>query len=236
METIREGKVKIKIPKFKKVSSEAPVFYNPAMKFDRDLSVIILQQFQKEINKEISVADTFGASGIRGIRYFKEVKNVNKVFINDIDETAVKFIKKNVALNNIEAEVSQEEANIFLRKNRGKFDIIDIDPFGTPSPFIDSTLYSAKRDSLLCITATDTSALCGTYRTACIRKYNSVPLKTEYCHENAVRILMAFVAMNGAKYDKYIVPKFSHSTKHYVRLYLKVKKELKRQINVLTKT
>ena len=37
--TVNEGKVNIKIPDFNKVSSKAPVFYNPAMELNRDLSV-----------------------------------------------------------------------------------------------------------------------------------------------------------------------------------------------------
>ena len=55
--------------------------------------------------------------------------------------------------------------------------MVDIDPFGTPSPFIESAAISAKAGGMLCVTATDTSALCGTYKEPCIRKYNSMPLK-----------------------------------------------------------
>jgi tRNA (guanine26-N2/guanine27-N2)-dimethyltransferase len=117
---------------------------------------------------------------------------------------------------------------MFLRMKRGEFDVIDIDPFGTPSPFIDSAGYCARRNSLLCVTATDTSALCGTYQEPCIRKYNSKPYKSEYCHETGIRILAGFVALTLSKYAKFIEVKMSHSTEHYMRLYLEVKKGSKR--------
>jgi tRNA (guanine26-N2/guanine27-N2)-dimethyltransferase len=81
-----------------------------------------------------------------------------------------------------------------------------------------------KPGGMLCVTATDTSALCGTYKEPCIRKYGSMPLKTEYCHENALRILAGFISRTFAKYKKYVQVQFSHSTEHYLRLYLTIGK------------
>ena len=232
IEVINEGLVKIEFPEFDKVSSDAPVFYNPRMEFNRDISILALQAFQKELDKEVDICDVFGGSGIRGIRYKKEIDNIRNVAVNDISELANEFTKINAQENNIEIEednfeIHQKEANIFLRNNRGKFDIIDIDPFGTPSNFTDSVAYSIKKDALLCITATDTSALCGTYKTPCIRKYNAKPYKSEYCHENGIRILAGFVALTMAKYRKYIEIKMSHSSEHYMRIYMKIKKSSK---------
>ena len=225
IKTIEEGLTKIEFPEFDKVSSQAPVFYNPHMELNRDLSILALQVFQKEQDREIDICDLFGGSGIRGIRYKNEITGVGRVAINDISETANEFEHHNIRLNNLEdVEVHQHDASMFLRMNRGKFDVIDIDPFGTPSPFLDSAGYCARKDSLLCVTATDTSALCGTYPEPCIRKYNSKPYKSEYCHETGIRILAGFVALTLAKYKKYIEVKMSHSTEHYMRLYIEVKK------------
>ena len=225
IKTIEEGLTKIEFPEFDKVSSQAPVFYNPHMELNRDLSILALQVFQKEQDRDIDICDLFGGSGIRGIRYKNEIDGVGRVAINDISETANEFEHHNIELNNLEdVEVHQHDASMFLRMNRGKFDVIDIDPFGTPSPFLDSAGYCARKDSLLCVTATDTSALCGTYPEPCIRKYNAKPYKSEYCHETGIRILAGFVALTLAKYKKYIEVKMSHSTEHYMRLYIEVKK------------
>lgn len=225
IKTIEEGLTKIEFPEFDKVSSQAPVFYNPHMELNRDLSILALQVFQKEQDRDIDICDLFGGSGIRGIRYKNEIDGVARVAINDISETANEFEHHNIELNNLEdVEVHQHDASMFLRMNRGKFDVIDIDPFGTPSPFLDSAGYCARKDSLLCVTATDTSALCGTYPEPCIRKYNAKPYKSEYCHETGIRILAGFVALTLAKYKKYIEVRMSHSTEHYMRLYIEVKK------------
>jgi len=225
IKTIEEGLTKIEFPEFDKVSSDAPVFYNPNMELNRDLSILAIQVFQRQEQREINICDLFGGSGIRGIRYKNEIEGVGNVSINDISETANFYEKHNIELNNLEdIEVFQHDASMFLRMKRGEFDVIDIDPFGTPSPFLDSAGYCARRNSLLCVTATDTSALCGTYKEPCIRKYNAKPYKSEYCHETGIRILAGFVALTLAKYGKYIDVKLSHSTEHYMRLYLYVKK------------
>ena len=225
LKEIKEGLTIIKFPEFDKVSSSAPVFYNPKMEFNRDISILAIQAFQKELSQEINICDLFGGSGIRGIRYKMEIDSVQDVAINDISSLAGKFQKINIEENNLEdIDIFEEEANIMLRNHRGEFDIVDIDPFGTPSFFIDSAAYSIKKDSLLCVTATDTSALCGTYKQPCIRKYNSKPYKSEYCHETGIRILAGFVALTLAKYKKYMGIKLSHSSEHYMRLYINVKK------------
>ena len=222
---IEEGLTKIEFPEFEKVSSDAPVFYNPHMELNRDLSILAIQVFQKQEGRELNICDLFGGSGIRGIRYKNEIDGIGEVSINDISETANHYERHNIELNKLDdVNVYQHDASMFLRMKRGEFDVIDIDPFGTPSPFLDSAGYCARRNSLLCVTATDTSALCGTYPEPCIRKYNSKPYKSEYCHENGIRILAGFVALTLSKYGKYIEIKMSHSTEHYMRLYIEVKK------------
>jgi tRNA (guanine26-N2/guanine27-N2)-dimethyltransferase len=225
IETINEGKVIIRIPKFEKITAKAPVFYNPAMELNRDLSVAALTVFKSGVDHNISVCDAFGGTGIRGIRYAKEIDGVEKAVVNDLNPIAVEFAEENIKLNHLDhVTVCREDANMILRKCKGKFDVVDIDPFGTPSPYVESAAASLRAGGMICVTATDTSALCGTYTEPCIRKYGAVPLKTEYCHENGLRILAGFVARTFSKYKKYIEVKFSHSTEHYMRIYATIGK------------
>ncbi len=222
---IHEGKVKIRIPKFEKVSAKAPVFYNPAMELNRDLSVAAITAFREGLDHDLSVCDVFGGTGIRGIRYVKEIEGVENAVINDLNPLAVEFAEENITLNMLDrVYVCRDDANLILRKCKGKFDIVDIDPFGTPAPYIESAAANLRAGGMICVTATDTSALCGTYTEPCIRKYGAVPLKTEYCHENGLRILAGFVARTFSKYKKYIEVKFSHSTEHYMRIYATIGK------------
>ncbi len=84
LKTIEEGTTKIEFPEYEKVSSDAPVFYNPHMELNRDISILALQTYQKEHGKDINICDLFGGSGIRGIRYKNEINGVGDVSINDI--------------------------------------------------------------------------------------------------------------------------------------------------------
>jgi tRNA (guanine26-N2/guanine27-N2)-dimethyltransferase len=227
--TIHEGTVTIKVPEFEKVSAKAPVFYNPVMELNRDISVAALTVFSINHEKDINICDSFGGTGIRGIRYAKELNGVENVVITDLNPLAVQFAEENIKNNQLEnVRVFREDANIMLRKCKGKFDVVDIDPFGTPAPYVESAAAGLRAGGMLCVTATDTSSLCGTYTEPCIRKYGAKPLKTEYCHENGIRILAGFVARTFAKYKKYVDIRFSHSTEHYMRIYVTVGKGAKK--------
>jgi len=235
-ETVEEGKVKILVPKheaFVKLPSEyapskAPVFYNPVMELNRDISVLALQAHQKTLNREISVCEPLTGCGVRGIRFAAEVEGVQKVLINDISEKAFQLAKRNVQTNGLTERVTvKNEDAIFLLAHYGaprkRFDAIDVDPFGSPAPYIDSSIRALRNSGLLAMTATDMAPLCGVHPKACIRKYGGKPLRTEYCHELAVRLLAECLATAAAKYDVGIRVVFSHSTDHYVRIYATIK-------------
>lgn len=133
--TVTEGNVKIRIPVFDKVSAKAPVFYNPVMELNRDLSVIALQVFRNEQEEDLKICDAFSGSGIRGIRYALEIDGVENVVVNDLNPQAVKFAVENIQENNLNnVRVCREDANILLRKCKGKFNVVDIDPLELPPP------------------------------------------------------------------------------------------------------
>ena len=134
------------------------------MEMNRDISVAVINQYRKEVDHDISICDAFGGTGIRGARYSKEIHGVEKVVVGDVNPLAVEISKKNMQLNNISnVEVQKNDANILLQSNKGLFDVVDIDPFGTPAMFTQSTAANIRPGGLICISATDTSALCGTY-------------------------------------------------------------------------
>jgi tRNA (guanine26-N2/guanine27-N2)-dimethyltransferase len=74
----------------------------------------------------------------------------------------------------------------------------------------------------LALTATDLACLCGVHPKACARKYGGKPLRTEYCHELAVRLLVGCTAALAARHDIGIRVVFCHSTAHYVRVYAEI--------------
>lgn len=63
------------------------------------------------------------------------------------------------------------------------FHVIDLDPYGSAAPFIDTAVRTVADGGLICVTCTDLAVLCASYPESCYAKYSSVPLKGEICHE-----------------------------------------------------
>lgn len=234
-EKVSEGKVKVVVPKlraFKKLPcdfapSKAPVFYNPIMELNRDISVLAFQAYQKLVNREISICDPLTGTGIRGVRFAAEIRGAKKVVVSDINERSFKLAQHNVHLNGLQDRVAIKhmDANCLLSCHGAphrRFDIVDIDPFGSPVPYMDSAVRALRNNGLLATTATDLAPLCGVHSKACMRKYGGKPLRTEYCHELAVRLLAGYIAKVAAKQDIGLRIAFSHSSDHYIRIYTQI--------------
>ena len=125
----------------------------------------------------------------------------------------------------------------FLKQSDGSvhkqssFDIIDLDPYGSPTIFADSALQAVRDGGLLCVTATDLSTLVGNCPDNCYAKYRSMPLKlAPYGHEMAIRILLSYLDSVASKYGRYIVPLMSVHMDFYIRVFIRVyssKREVK---------
>jgi tRNA (guanine26-N2/guanine27-N2)-dimethyltransferase len=215
-----EGKAVVEASHQKIVTRDMGVFYNPQMKLNRDLSVLLLKATKK---RKMRIADPLAASGIRSIRFLKELPSqIERIFINDASPSAVRNIKKNMKANKLgksnKAQVSQQEASKFLLNNK-PFDYVDIDPFGTPTPFMDAAVKSLRKGSILAVTATDTAALCGSAPKACLRKYWATPLRNYFMHETGLRILIRRAQLIGASQQKALIPLFSYAWQHYMRVF-----------------
>ena len=73
------------------------------------------------------------------------------------------------------------------------YDAVDLDPYGSPTQLLDSAVQAVAEGGLLLVTATDMAVLCGNNGEACWGKYGSYPLHRPYCHEMALRILLAAI-------------------------------------------
>ncbi len=229
---LREGSIEFKVPDNLTITKKDEVFYNPKMKTGRDIAICVINAFLELYHKDnhVVIGEALAGSGVRGLRYAKEINKDVMVYLNDINPKAYKQILENAKLNNItNIEVFNEDANLFLSKHFRFFNVVDLDPFGSPVPYIDSALRALKpKNALLCLTATDTAALCGRAKKACLRKYLAYPLLSKDCHEMALRLLVGYVLRTAAKYELYLKPILCHATDHYVRVYLKTDRGAKK--------
>ncbi len=236
-----EGGIHITVPSSSgQVTSDMPAFYNPAMSSNRDIATVAARAFSERQGRILNACDFLAATGIRGLRYLG-LDEVDEVYMNDIRKTAYEVILGNLERNfdirdldhgdrkttckvgKKKVFITREGARVFLARNKHTFDILDVDPFGSPSQFLDPSIRSAKHRSMLCITATDTATLCGRYPRTCRRRYGCHPLKTSYKHENGIRILAGYTVRRAASMEKAAIPILSHATAHYYRIYFEIR-------------
>ena len=145
--------------------------------FNRDISIAVIQQFidngascdntkNQNINENsgVRILEALSATGLRSIRYAKEIKGVKEIVANDISKRAVASIERNINANKVSDLVtaSHSDATMIMYNNRKKenrFDVVDLDPYGSPTPFLDGAVQSVAEGGLLCVTATDLAVL-----------------------------------------------------------------------------
>ncbi len=233
---VKEGKVTLRIPDPQEYTIEgkfdpawSPVFYNQRMKINRDISVGIARILSPRV-----VIDAFSASGVRGIRYAVEA-GAKHVIFNDIDREAVKLAEENARMNSVPSfEVYNMDANALLDSKRAL--LIDIDPFGSPASFIQSSMRSVVRHGVVGLTATDLSPLEGSSPLSCRRKYYTMNTrKLSFSKEVGIRILIGKAARDAAVEEKGIFPLISFYYGHFFRTFIRVEEGARKADSSLDK-
>ena len=227
LRTILEGRTHLRVPAASLTSRAPktyPVFFNPAARLNRDISVALAA-----VTRPKSYLDALAGTGARGVRVANEAGSHVEVTILDFNERSLSVAKKNVEMNHLSRRCflvhSETNRYLYSRFERGeKFDAIDVDPFGTPAPYIQAALVASADGAIVSFTATDAAVLCGVYPSVALRRYGSMAPRSEFVHETAVRILAAFAARMGGINDIGVSPIAAHSTLHYLRVYTKVKR------------
>ncbi|CAD7944173.1 unnamed protein product [Amoebophrya sp. A25] len=232
------------------------VFYNPAQVYNRDLSVVVLSAFsvmrraeeetrEKQRIKQkknplpenyqgMAILEALAASGLRSVRYWKEVPDVKSIVVNDFDATAVEHMKKNLQRNGVISTPPNASVDK-VRPNHGDailhcytegyrmYDVIDLDPYGTASPFLDGAIRGIKNGGLLCVTSTDMPILGGNHPETCFYRYGGTPLKAPYVHEMSLRLLLNALASTAARHQRVIEPLLSASMDFYIRVFVRIR-------------
>lgn len=231
-------KIKIELPA-KDVHAKMEVFYNPVMASNRNIAILLLNSVE---NENMNLASPLAGSGIRELRFLKELKagKIKRIFVNDIKENFPKVFADHLKLNKHAKQkitAGNEDANLFLLNQVkhcipgefcGYFDYIDLDPFGSPNPFLAAAVARITRNGIIAVTATDTAALTGTYPKVTKRKYWARNVRNYMMHEIGLRILIRKAQLQGAQFDKALVPVVAYHKDHYFRIYFRCVKGAKK--------
>ncbi len=207
------------------VSKDMGTFYNPVMKIHRDIFLVTLKTYFQNYSRKISFCDPMVASGIREARYLKKIPEIfSSLILGDISPSAIENTKNTFDENQI------DNSNcVFLQRKAQEtlfyksVDCIEIDPFGSPNPFLDAAISQTHHKGLLCITATDTATLCGVYPKKAKRKYNLDIYKTFCFDDLGLRALIANCQIRAGQFDKELIVKLSFVHAHFYRIFFEVK-------------
>ncbi len=222
-ETVTEGTTLLRVPraghgKGPKARRGGP-FYNPAMRLARDVSVALAAVVAGD-KADFRFLDAMAAVGARGLRVAHEVAG-SQVTMADVNPEAVAWIRRNAeALDGTDATVHEGPFEALVVRDR--FDWVDVDPFGTPAPFLDAAVRGVRSGGVLAVTGTDTATLNGVYPEACRRRYDARPMRAPFSKEVAVRLVAGAVARAAARHDRAAVPVLGYAMDHYVRIHFRV--------------
>lgn len=217
-------------------------FFNPAQKLNRDLSVEVIKECFRG-KERIRILDAMSATGLRGIRYLKEISN-SVVYLNDVSDCALDAINANIVLNGMSPDmvrhlgadiqsirverensarvsVVRSDCNVLMASLPCFFDVIDIDPFGSCSEYIDNALRSIRHGGLVCLTATDKAVLC-TNEKKCKIKYSTAIPRRMGMNEVPLRTIVSLVSRHASKFGASVEPVVCLSVDFYVRVFVRI--------------
>ncbi|XP_019717367.1 tRNA (guanine(26)-N(2))-dimethyltransferase [Hippocampus comes] len=176
----------------------------------------------------LRILEGLAASGLRSVRFALEVPGLRSVTANDFSYKAAALIARNAEYNKV-GEILQatcKDASMLMYEMRGKndrYDVIDLDPYGSPASFLDAAVQSVSDGGVcVCVSCTDMAVLAGNSGETCYSKYGSVSIKAKYCHELALRIILHSLDQRANAYQRYIQPLLSVSVDFYIRVFVRV--------------
>jgi len=233
-ELLTEGKATV-------IHKKGEVFYNPLQQFNRDMSIMTIKHFistlktEKSVSKKphnargIDILEALSATGLRSIRYFKEIEGINSIIVNDMDPDAVAAIRRNLEFNQVPLDQcipNQADAKVLMYQHafqdEKRFDVIDLDPYGSATIFLDAAIQAADNGGLLCITCTDSAVLCGGHKDQLWSQYQSASMKGRHQHEFALRVILKELNGHAARYKRSIEPLVSLYVDFYFRIFVRV--------------
>ncbi|KAK4943005.1 RNA methyltransferase tRNA(m5U54)methyltransferase [Elasticomyces elasticus] len=184
-----------------------------------------------------AILDALSATGLRALRYAKEIPFATNIVGNDLSSTSVQSIDLNIRHNKVEDKVRSNlgDARGFMYSKVGneqprhgegyvhRFDVIDLDPYGTAAPFIDASLQALQDGGMLCVTCTDAGVFASTgYPEKTYALYGGTPTKGPHSHEGGLRLILNAVAVSAARYGLAVEPLLSLYIDYYARLFIRI--------------
>jgi len=198
-------------------------FYNPKAEVARGLGILAAR-----VARPLSIFETFAGGGTRTLLYARYVQptihHVNEGHRGFLCELLHNYFENALPTDGLRITVSD-----FLTEGHGfvceglKYDWVDLDPFGSPSPFLAMALGLVKSGGYVYITSTDTATLSGKRRGDDVRLYGVALRPWETYAEMGARALIYSVWNAANNLNLHIRPVFVYYEGYAYRLLVRVR-------------
>ena len=187
-----------------------------------------------KLRSSMRILDALSATGLRALRYASELPLPVFVTANDLLAKATAAIKLNAQHNKLSSKIQATTSNAqahmynaafgFSSHAYAKYDVIDLDPYGTAVPFLEAALLATNDNGMLCVTCTDAGVFNSMgYLEKTYALYGGIPVKGGHAHEAGLRLIINAIATSASKHGLAIEPLLSLSIDYYARVFVRVR-------------
>ncbi|MBE9155736.1 tRNA (guanine-N1)-methyltransferase [Nodosilinea sp. LEGE 06152] len=199
---VREGKVTFNV---------GSAFYRPQSAIARDLAILAAAVYRQR-HGQLRVLDAMTGCGVRPLRYGLEA-GADWVWANEGNPDLGDLLTQNLAALPADAcRLTHHDANqVFFTcyQQRDFYDLVDIDNFGSPAPYVSTGLWATRLGGMLYLTSTDGRATSGHDPERSLRTYGACARSHPAVHEQGLRLMLGHVAQTAAARSLGIEPVFS---------------------------
>jgi len=198
----------------------------------------IPENSSKVYRTRFRILDALSATGLRALRYALEIPFATSITANDLSSSAVEAIKLNIEHNGLQDKIVPNIGNALTHMYASltpassadggnvvsqKYDVIDLDPYGSAAMFLDAAVQAVADGGLLCVTCTDAGVWAThAYPEKAFSLYGGVPLKGVYSHEAGLRLILHAIGTSAARYGLSMEPLLSLSIDFYSRVFVRI--------------
>jgi len=210
-------------------------FFRPDSRPARDLGLLLLADLAATAGPApLAVLDAMAGCGIRALRYGLEVlaprQRGDQLWVNDADPDRLPLLHANLqplAGVGLELQLHSETAQQLLARcllGRQRFDLLDLDAFGSPAALLPLALEAVRVGGLLYVASSDGRSSTGHDRSAAVRQFGAAARAHPASWELALRLQIGLVARTAWAQGRGIEPVLSFSEGRTFRTALRLRK------------
>ncbi len=192
------------------------------MALDRDVAVAVARAVLPADGPKARGWETNAATGVRGLRLLNESGRFASFRLSEAGDRSFPVLAANAA-RFAGATAVHEDARELPEGLGRSADWVDLDPYGSPLPFLVPGLAAVRDGGVLAATATDLVVLAGAHPKETRRIYGSEPVRGRLGPEGGLRILLARLADAARKDGRSAHLLLAYVEGHHVRAYVRLR-------------